>query len=163
MLKRIISGGQTGADRAALDAAMEKDFPCGGWCPAGRTAEDGPISGEYPLKETRSRKYEERTEKNVLDSDGTMIITSGKPEGGTALTAEFARKHNKPCIIFDIEKEKQKDILSRALEWLKRDNIKTLNVAGPRESKNPVIYPVVKRIIKNIIEKEHGAIGESEN
>jgi predicted Rossmann fold nucleotide-binding protein DprA/Smf involved in DNA uptake len=151
MLKKIISGGQTGADRAALDAALERKFPCGGWCPAGRIAEDGPIPAEYPLMETPSKKYEQRTEKNVIDSDATLIITSGEPEGGTALTVELARRHKKPCIIIDIEKDKRKEILSHISEWLRNMDIEVLNVAGPRKSKNQKIYPAVKHIIKKLL------------
>lgn len=84
MLQRIISGGQTGADRAALDTALEHNFPCGGWCPKGRRAEDGTIAPRYPLKETDVYDYPVRTELNVKESDGTLVITKGKPTGGTA-------------------------------------------------------------------------------
>ena len=93
MLSRIISGGQTGVDRAALDAALEYNFPCGGWCPKGRLAEDGIISQKYPLKETESSEYEVRTKLNVRGSDGTLILTWGKPTGGTTLTVEFAKQY----------------------------------------------------------------------
>lgn len=90
---KIISGGQTGVDRAALDAALQLGIPCGGWCPKGRKAKDGPIPDRYPLKETESGSYPVRTEMNVRDSDGTLILTWGRPTGGTALTVRLARRH----------------------------------------------------------------------
>src|SRR4030042_3461464 len=95
-IERIISGGQTGVDRAALDVAFELDIPCGGWCPKGRKAEEGPIDTRYPLQETVSVRYPIRTERNVRESDGTLILTWGKPSGGTALTIKFAQKNKKP-------------------------------------------------------------------
>ena len=150
MLKRVISGGQTGVDRAALDAAIENNFPRGGWCPAGRIAEDGVIPPIYPLKETRSREYEERTEKNVIDSDGTLIITAGEPSGGTALTVKFAEKHKKPCLVIDLEKADNKSIPG-IISWLRAEKIEVLNAAGPRASKNPEIYPAAKRIIAGVL------------
>jgi hypothetical protein len=151
MLEKIISGGQTGVDRAALDAALEKGFPCGGWCPAGRKSEDKRIPPRYPLIETRSEKYEPRTEKNVLDSDGTLIITAGKPEGGTLLTVQLARKHERPCFLADVDREASSEIIPRILEWLRVENIEILNVAGPRASKNPDIYSAAKSIVVKVI------------
>lgn len=151
MLKQIISGGQTGADRAALDAALEKNFPRGGWCPAGRIAEDGVIPLSYPLKETRGSDYEERTEKNVRDSGGTLILTDGAPTGGTALTAEFARKHGKPCLVIDVDME-DAECIPRIISWLLKEKIEILNVAGPRASKNPRIYAAARRIVSGVLE-----------
>ena len=127
----IISGGQTGVDRAALDAALELGIPCGGWCPKGRKAEDGPIPERYPLKETDSSSYPVRTEMNVRDSDGTLILTWGRPTGGTALTIRLARRHGKPCLVVDLKKPPDPSSL-RA--WLEKKQIGVLNVAGPRES-----------------------------
>src|SRR3954447_15936349 len=102
MLTRIISGGQTGVDRAALDVALEYGLDCGGWCPLGRRAEDGPIPERYPLEETPWDGYPQRTEGNVRDSDGPLILTRGEPDRGTALTAEIARRKNKPCLVVDL-------------------------------------------------------------
>src|SRR5947209_17179443 len=102
MLKKVVSGGQTGVDRAALDAALELGVPCGGWCPRGRRAEDGPIPERYPLRETSWDGYPQRTEWNVRDSDGTLILTRGEPDRGTALTARLANTQNKPCLVIDL-------------------------------------------------------------
>lgn len=124
-------------DRAALDAALELGLPVGGWCPRGRRAEDGPIDGRYPLRETESFYYPIRTEKNVLDSDGTLILTRGKPKGGTALTVKLARAHRKPYLIIDLSSGEEDHPV---LEWGRANNIKILNVAGPRESESPGIY-----------------------
>src|SRR5438876_4889366 len=92
MFTNIVSGGQTGVDRAALDVALELGIPCGGWCPKGRRAEDGRIPLRYPLEETTLNIYPQRTEWNVRDSDGTLVLTTGRPEGGSALTNELARR-----------------------------------------------------------------------
>jgi hypothetical protein len=136
MLK-IISGGQTGVDRAALDMALASDLNVGGWCPKGRLAEDGKIPASYPLKETDSRMYQERTRLNVADSDGTLIFYIQKMHGGTALTARFARELQKPLLKIDLtDLFDPPDISS----WLEENNIKILNIAGPRESHQPGIY-----------------------
>src|SRR2546423_11212579 len=102
MTPKIISGGQTGVDRAALDVALELGLPCGGWCPRGRRAADGVIPEHYPLKETATADYPERTEANVRAADATLIFTRGKPDRGTALTYELARRLNKPCYLVDL-------------------------------------------------------------
>src|SRR5262245_55320595 len=99
MTLEIRSGGQTGVDRAALDVALELGLPCGGWCPRGRRAEDGPIPDHYPLRETRSPAYPVRTRWNVRDSDGTLILTRGRPDRGTLLTEELARDMGKPLLV----------------------------------------------------------------
>jgi hypothetical protein len=144
---RIISGGQTGVDRAALDIARELGLPSGGWCPKGRRAEDGPINSAYPLEETESSSYPVRTEKNVLDSDGTLILTRGKPKGGTALTRRLARDASKPYLIINLFDEENPRIV---LEWGRRNKISLLNVAGPRESEAPGIYGQASRFLKKV-------------
>ena len=104
-IRKIVSGGQTGVDRAALDVALELGVACGGWCPKGRRAEDGTIAERYPLTETSTRAYPERTRRNVLDSDGTLILARGRPTGGTALTIKIAAETGKPCFIVDLSAE----------------------------------------------------------
>lgn len=146
-MKKIVSGGQTGVDRAALDLALKAGIPCGGWCPKGRLAEDGPIDPRYPLKETPSAEYRERTEWNVRDSDGTLILTRGKPTYGTAMTVDFAKDHEKPCLIVDLEKKNEVEGVKR---WIETNRILVLNVAGPRESKCPGIYQESKEFLKKI-------------
>src|SRR5438445_1429872 len=98
MFEKVISGGQTGVDRAALDVALELGVPAGGWCPKGRKAEDGSLAPRYPLTETPSEEYWQRTEWNVRDSDGTLVLTRGAPTEGTAYTIEVAKKLGKPCL-----------------------------------------------------------------
>ena len=150
MIERIISGGQTGVDRAALDAALEHNFPCGGWCPLGRKAEDGAIPARYPLKETESPDYEERTERNVADADGTLALTRGEPTGGTAFTIALARGYGKPCLILDLESGDA--ALPAAIQtWLRENNIRANNVAGPRESNSPGIYNMARDLLEEII------------
>jgi len=137
-IRRIISGGQTGVDRAALDVAMRLGIGCGGWCPKGRLAEDGPLSSTYPLKETPAAVYAERTEWNARDSDGTLVLTWGSPTEGTAFTVDMARKHNKPVLVVDLEGKDS--TLKQVDAWIRENRICTLNVAGPRETKCPGIY-----------------------
>jgi hypothetical protein len=136
-IRKIISGGQTGVDRAALDAALELGIPCGGWCSRGRIAEDGPIDPRYPLQETSSSSYPVRTERNIKDSDGTLVLTEGPPSGGTARTIELAKKHRKPYLVIDLAKGGSPDSVTK---WVQAKGIHTLNVAGPRESKCPGIH-----------------------
>lgn len=134
---KIISGGQTGVDRAALDAALELGMDCGGWCPKGRKAEDGPLPDSYPLDETEKTGYTERTEWNVRDSDATLILTTQAPlTGGTELTHKLALKYGKPILIADPTEMNSET----ARTWLTDHQIKTLNIAGPRESQQPGIY-----------------------
>jgi len=136
-IQKIISGGQTGVDRAALDVALQRGIPCGGWCPAGRRAEDGPIDKRYPLQETEHWRYDDRTRRNVAETDGTLIISTRPLTGGTSLTRKFARELNKPLLIV----EPRGLFLTKLIEqWLKDHRIEVLNVAGPRESSVPGIH-----------------------
>ncbi|MFV2069566.1 MAG: putative molybdenum carrier protein [Pirellulales bacterium] len=133
---RIVSGGQTGVDRAALDVARELGMPHGGWCPAGRRAEDGPIARHYRLLETETQDYAERTERNVIDSEGTLILCRGPLTGGTRLTRKLARRHGRPLLVVDLERETP---LADVVAWLHEHGVTRLNVAGPRESTQPGI------------------------
>lgn len=134
---KVISGGQTGVDRAALDVALELGLPCGGWCPKGRKAEDGRIAPQYPLQETPSVEYEQRTEWNVRDSDGTLVLTRGRPTEGTAFTIDMARRWGRPCLVIDLAAQAG---VPSVRDWAQDRGVRTLNVAGPRESKSPGVY-----------------------
>ncbi len=136
-VRGVVSGGQTGVDRAALDVAAEVGLARGGWCPRGRRAEDGAIPGSYPLRETPSPAYPERTAWNVRDSDATLVLTRGRPRGGTALTIALARRTGKPVLVVDLEREPRP---GEAREWLLGSAVRVLNVAGPRESEAPGIH-----------------------
>jgi hypothetical protein len=129
----IVSGGQTGVDRAALDVALELGLPCGGWCPRGRRAEDGAIPGRYPVKETPSDRYPQRTAWNVRDSEATLILHAGRVDRGTALTERLARRRGRPVLLLDVGTSDP----SQLGEWMAREGIRRLNVAGPRESRAP--------------------------
>ena len=147
-IEKIISGGQTGVDRAALDVALELGISCGGWCPKGRKAEDGPIDIRYPLRETASANYSVRTGKNVRESDGTLVLTGlGRPSAGTALTIKFAQKHKKPYLVRDPFVKKD---LGTIRMWLEVNGIRVLNVAGPRESEIPGIHEKVFEFLKEL-------------
>lgn len=145
---RIVSGGQTGVDRAALDAAIACGVEHGGWCPAGRRAEDGTIPARYALEETGSADYRERTEWNVRDSDATLILTRGRPEGGTRLTLDFARQWERPCMVVDLGDFPDVDGIR---QWLARSGVRVLNVAGPRESKAPGIAGEARDVLRNVM------------
>ncbi|MEZ4812740.1 MAG: putative molybdenum carrier protein [Caldisericia bacterium] len=148
---KIVSGGQTGVDRAALDAAIESAIPHGGWCPKGRLSEDGRIPDKYDLSETKSRKYPERTIMNIHDSDGTLIITRNEPTGGTLLTKNVAEKSKKPLLIIAVNKRVSQKKVEAILSWILENKINVLNVAGPRESTTPGIYEISKLLIKRVL------------
>lgn len=137
-LQKIVSGGQTGVDRAALDWALANGFACGGWCPAGRLAEDGPIDARYPLEETPGEGYSQRTAWNVRDSDGTLIFSLNRRlTGGTQLTEKLAGKWKRPCLVLSREAfpaENETGGVEALLEFVDTNRIETLNVAGPRLS-----------------------------
>jgi hypothetical protein len=145
---RVISGGQTGVDRAALDVARELGVPCGGWCPRGRRAEDGPIPEGYALRETPSAAYPERTAWNVRDSDGTLILTRGRPRGGTALTVSLARRAGKPVIVANLEGGAN---AAEIRAFLLEHRIRVLNVAGPRESEAPGIHDQAAALLRELL------------
>jgi hypothetical protein len=135
-VKRIVSGGQTGVDRGALDAAIEMGIEHGGWCPRGRLAEDGTIPPAYALAETVAANYAVRTEQNVIDSDGTLILYRESLSGGTELTRRLAERHGRPHLLIELTDGADASIVGH---WLIENEIATLNVAGPRESTCPGI------------------------
>jgi len=152
MIKKIISGGQTGADRAALDVAIKLSIPHGGWVPKGRIAEDGPLSERYQLKEMPTDSYPARTEQNVIDSDGTLIIARGKLTGGTDYTRKMTLKHKKQLLGIDLNQTNHYDAASLIASWIKLQRVEILNVAGPRASKDQEIYRDVLTILENVIQ-----------
>ncbi|QDU98719.1 putative molybdenum carrier protein [Lignipirellula cremea] len=147
---QVVSGGQTGVDRAALDAAIQLDLPHGGWCPRGRLAEDGPLPPHYQLRESRSANYAVRTRKNVVDSDGTLILYRGEMTGGTDLTRRLARQHHRPCLPLDLAGQPSPD---RAAAWVIAQKINVLNIAGPRESSCPGVYQQALDYCRQLLER----------
>ena len=151
LLSKVISGGQTGVDRAALDVALAGGLQIGGWCPKGRLAEDGTIPMIYPLQETPSPQYAQRTQWNVRDADGTLILTCNEPTGGTALTIHTAQRLHKPFRVIDLmTPEDPRDVAS----WISYMDITILNVAGPRESIYPGVYQKAFNWLQNILESQ---------
>jgi len=145
---KIVSGGQTGVDRAALDVAIELNLPHGGWCPQGRRAEDGVIATKYQLQETKSRQYAVRTRWNVRDSDATLIIAREPLQGGTALTAEIAQSLDRPCLVVAPSTSGN---VTRVRKWIDTHSIRVLNVAGPRESSEPGIYARALEFLRRLL------------
>jgi len=151
MLEKIISGGQTGADRAGLDAAIQRGVPHGGWCPHGRRAEDGVIPGRYQLRETYSFSYLVRTEKNVQISDATIIFTLGDLRGGSARTRDYAILHGKPWLHLQLDVLELFETADTVKSFIATHSIRRLNVAGSRESTEPGIYQRVCRIMDRVL------------
>ena len=154
MIKKIVSGAQTGADRAALDAALEFGLNHGGWVPKGRLAEDGLVPYLYDVREMDSRSYESRTKQNVMDSDGTLIVSHGSLTGGSALTFGFARKRGRPVLHMDLDILPGSASLEVVTDWLENNRIEVLNVAGPRASGDFEIYGAVKMLIVGVLDKQ---------
>jgi len=144
---KIISGGQTGVDRGALKAAMTLGIPHGGWCPRGRLAEDGVIPACYELSETDSPEYLVRTERNVLESDATLILSRGALSGGTELTARLARQYRRPLMVIDLAQPPQRQ---EVRGWLREHEVRTVNVAGPRESQCPGIAAEAEAFLREL-------------
>ena len=150
-IKKIISGGQTGADQAALDAAIKYSFSYGGWISKGRRTEDGILPYTYKLKELKSAGHPNHTEKNIMDADGTLIVSHGKLIGGSVLPRKLAEKHKRPCLHIDLNKTPTFFAASIINAWIGLHKIEILNVAGPRASKDPEIYQDVRYIIEGVI------------
>jgi len=154
---KIISGGQTGVDRGALDAAIALGIEHGGWCPLGRLAEDGRIPDRYALCETERPDYSERNERNVLDGGATLILCRGPISGGTELTRRLGEGHKRPCLVVDLDGPADVEPVRR---WLVEHRVTVLNVAGPRESQSPGIAAAARRFIERLLAEESSESGE---
>jgi hypothetical protein len=145
---KIISGGQTGIDRAALDIALERGIESGGWCPTGRLDEFGRIPDRYPLKELENGGFTERTLQNVKDSDGTVIMYPGKLSGGTEQTVRFCVEHRRPHELIDACKISAEKAAQLIADFVRENKIDILNVAGPRQSEWPEGYSYASRALE---------------
>jgi hypothetical protein len=150
-LKKITSGGQTGVDRGALDAALQRGFSCGGWCPPGRMAEDGPIPGQYPMTEMPRGGYRARTIQNVVDSDGTVIIHFGELEGGTEQTRLHAARRGKPSLLINAAETVPERAAELIAAFIAENSIATLNVAGPRASRQPTAHGYALAVVSKLL------------
>ena len=148
---KIISGGQTGVDRAALDAAMANHSPCGGWCPTGRKAEDGRIPDLYPLTELENGGYRQRTLRNLTESDGTVVIYFEHAQGGTRLTLDSCDKYQIPCLAIDGAQLTVEQAAEQITAFITEQGIKVLNVAGPRASGHVDAYRYAFEVIAMVL------------
>lgn len=152
-VRRVISGAQTGVDRAALDVALELGIPCGGWVPRGRIDERGRIPDRYPnLRETASADWDERTEANVRDADGTLILSRGPLTGGSSYTEDVADRLGRPCLHLDLAARTRSEAVAEARAWLEREAVEVLNVAGPRASKDPGLPRAVVPVLREVLD-----------
>jgi len=158
----IISGGQSGVDRAALDVAIALGLPEGGWCPRGRRAEDGPLHPRYQLRETEGDGYRQRTRRNVADSDATLVLNEGSLTGGTALTVDFAVRLSKPHLVLHLDHADDWNgaAQGRFADWLTEFQVGVLNVAGPGERKRPGIYGRAVGALRVLLAADVGASKE---
>ena len=163
MLERIVSGGQTGADRAALEAAAAAGLAAGGWVPRGRLAEDGVVPDRYPgLVEAPSAEYAVRTRLNVRDSDATVVLSHGPVGGGTALTLELASKLGRPVLHLDLAALGRAEAAVRLRGWLAAESPRVLNVAGPRASEDPAIFEATREVLLRALSATPRAEGDSD-
>ena len=158
-LLKIISGGQTGVDRGALDAALAAHFPCGGWCPADRSAEDGSIPDRYPLTPLPRGGYRTRTRRNVEDSDGTAILAPGGLTGGTCLTWELCRRCGKPHLVIDAAVTTVEAAAEEVVRFILDARIGVLNVSGPRASGWAAGSAYAERVTVVLLKKRDGSAG----
>ncbi|MFQ5785390.1 MAG: putative molybdenum carrier protein [Alphaproteobacteria bacterium] len=154
MIARLVSGGQTGVDRAALDVALALGVRCGGWCPRGRRAEDGVIAARYPLRETSAAAYAQRTARNVRDSDATLVLLRGRAAGGTRATLRFAAWRRRPVLVVRLDRAGGRRVDARSGDvagWLRSHRVRILNVAGPRESESPGVHADAVRFLRDLL------------
>ncbi|MDH3714509.1 MAG: putative molybdenum carrier protein [Gammaproteobacteria bacterium] len=158
-MRKLISGAQTGVDRAALDVALSLGIRCGGWVPCGRLAEDGVIPEKYPgLRECDSRDYAVRTRLNVIDADATLVLSRGALSGGTALTVELAQSLGKPFLHLDLDTMAFPEARDRLREWLSVNAPSVLNVAGPRASEDPSIHSASEAVLVAVLSGHCGPV-----
>ena len=150
---KIISGGQTGVDRGALQAALDWQVSCGGWCPAGRKAEDGRIPVHFPVTELTGAGYAQRTERNVLDSEATVLIYFGTISGGSRLTLHCCRQANRPSLEIDASKIATAEAAQRMLAFVGEHKVVCLNIAGPRESSTPGAAEQARQIVGEFLDQ----------
>ena len=150
MISKIISGGQAGVDRAALDVAIELGIPHGGWIPKERKTEDGKLPAKYRLKEMSTSSYAKRTEQNVMDSEGTLILSRGPLAGGSELTRKTAILYDKPCLHIDLGTVNALQAVKAIHSWTVHHGIEILNIAGPRASEDPQIYDITVQTLKKV-------------
>ena len=153
MLKKIISGCQTGADIAAIDAAIDNGFAYGGWVPKGRRTEAGPLPLTYAVEEMDTRGYPKRTDQNILDADGTVICSHGRLSGGSTLTRRISKRQNKPWLHLDLADLTADLAANKLAEWIDRHGIEVLNVAGQSASKNVRIYAATFAVIERFLRR----------
>lgn len=151
MIKKIISGGQTGADQAALDIAIKWNIPHGGWVTKGRLTEAGRLPERYHMQEMPTESYAARTEQNVIDSDGTLIVSHGPLSNGSKHTKTMTEKHNKPCLHIDLNEMDIINAARHAYNWIINFKIQTVNVAGTRASTDPSIYQAATHVLTNLL------------
>lgn len=149
ILTKVISGGQTGVDRAGLDWGEIHCLPIGGYCPDDCRAEDGTVPERYGLIPLESGGYRERTEANVVASDGTLVLNTGALSGGTQMTVSFAKKHGKPYLLVQLD-EATCVPPEECLQWLRTYAIHCLNIAGPRASKTAGIYDLSRAYLEKL-------------
>jgi hypothetical protein len=151
VIKKIVSGGQIGADQAALDVAIKLGLPHGGWIQKGRKTQSGILPEKYRLKELPTAGYKQRIEQNVIDSDGTLIVSHGEPTGGAEYGREMADKHHRPRLQADLKENSTFVIASRINTWIFKNNIEVLNVTGSRVSEDSTIYKDTMDIVEGAI------------
>ncbi|HYK46775.1 MAG TPA: putative molybdenum carrier protein [Parafilimonas sp.] len=145
---KIISGGQTGVDRAALDVALELHIECGGFCPKGRKSEDGMIPEKYPLIETATEEYSERTRLNIKEADATFVLIDRQADKGALLTIELCKTHNKKLMEADLSGRVDD---KQVVQWILNNKITILNIAGSRETSSPGIYEKAYRLLRKVM------------
>ncbi len=148
---RIVTGGQTGADRGALQAALDRGVPCGGWCPDGRQAEDGEIPAFFPVRELPGGDYAERTVRNARDADAICVVRFGETDPGSKLATAACRREDKPYLYLDAHETEADDAAMQLLEFVKSNNVKTLNVSGPRASLHPAAEAWTRAVLRTFL------------